>query len=371
MHQTYWERDQINEFIRVLRPLLILLICAVHIPFIAGYTANVTALDAPQMLLSVYIKDVLARSAVPLLSVISGYLAFFSYKKYGYRKFLTKKVKMVLVPFVVTNVATLIFFKLAQGISATPIPALQGIEGLASILQGVLGINRMPINGPLYFLRDLFLICCCVAIIDSIARRRLAVVCVCLALLYLNFQNSGLIVRWSEQPIAILYRVDMVFFFLLGYCFSVHGIKPKRPDSYTAFVSALFYGLTMLGVALAISILKPAMANYLEYRWSIGFLALCFLPAFMTLAHTFRETGVYRLLLRLSPYSFMMFLTHLVFAVIFTGAVSSLDIHITLTSALHWQIALFSVYLAGCIVFAIAVRKSLIAARRFLPSKAT
>lgn len=371
MHQSYWERDQINEFIRVLRPLLILLICAVHTPFILGYTANVTALDAPQMLLSVYTKDVLARSAVPLLSVISGYLAFFSYKKYGYRQFITKKVKIVLIPFIVTNIVTLILFKLAEEFTNTPVPALQGVVGIMSTLKGIFGIDRLPINGPLYFLRDLFLICCCVTVIDMIARCRFVVICVCVALLYLNFQNSGLIMRWGEQPIAILYRVDMVFFFLLGYFFSVQGIKPRKIDNYTAFVSVLFYGLTMLSVAIAISLIKPAMANYLEYRWSIGFLALCFLPAFMTLTHMFRETSVYQLLLRLSPYSFMMFLTHLIFAVIFTGAVSNLDINITLTSALLWQIVFFGVYLAGCIAFAIAVRKSLIAARRFLPSKAT
>lgn len=370
MHQSYWERDQINEFIRVLRPVLILLICAVHIPFVRGYIANVTALDAPQMLLSVYVKDVLARSGVPLLSIISGYLAFFSYRKYGYRVFLKKKVKMVLVPFIVTNVVTLILFKLALEFTNTPVPALQGVDGLMSTLKSIFGINRMPINGPLYFLRDLFLICCCVAAIDIIARRRLVVICVCVAVLFLNFHNSGLVVGWGEHAVAILYRVDMVFFFLLGYFFSVHGIKPRKIDNYTAFVSVLFYGLTMLGVAIAISLIKPAMANYLEYRWSIGFLALCFLPAFMTLAHTFRETAVYQLLLRLSPYSFMMFLTHLIFAVMFAGLVSNLDINITLTSALHWQIVFFGVYLAGCIVFAIAVRKSLMAARSFLLSKA-
>lgn len=363
MQNTYWEKDQTNEFIRVLRPILVLLICAVHLPYIAGYTNEALPLETPQMLLSVYIKDVLARSGVPLLSIISGYLAFYSYKKHGYKIFLHKKVKSLLIPFIIVNIVTLIFLQIAQHFTNSPIHAIKSVDDLSSVVQAILGINRLPVNGPLYFLRDLFLICCGITLIDLAARSRLAVSAIIAYILYLNFQHPGLIVRFGDTPVGILYRLDMVLFFLLGYCLSLRGIKPVRVESYTAFTAILLYGSLMLLVAIAISAIKPASINYLESRWAIGLLAFFFIPAFMELSYRARKTRTYKILLRLSPYSFMMFLTHFIFATAFMKIKAYLGFSMTLTSPIHLQLIYFSIYLLGCTLFSIAIRKTLMAAR--------
>ncbi|MEE8496282.1 MAG: hypothetical protein V3S21_07360, partial [Xanthomonadales bacterium] len=48
--------------------------------------------------LTVFLKAALAKSGVPLLSLISGYLAIYSLEKYGYFKLLVNKAKRLLWP---------------------------------------------------------------------------------------------------------------------------------------------------------------------------------------------------------------------------------------------------------------------------------
>lgn len=371
MQNTYWEKDQINEFIRILRPVLVLLICAVHIPYIAGYTNEATPLDAPQMLLSVYIKDVISRSGVPLLSIVSGYLAFYSYKKYGYKNFLYKKTTSLLIPFIVVNIITLAIFLAAQHITNTTIHSTQNVDDFLSMVRAVFGINRLPVNGPLYFLRDLFLICCGIAIIDIVARSRIATAAVILYLIYLNSSYPSLIIRFGDTPVSVLYRLDMIIFFLLGYFLSIRNIKPLKTESYTAFTAMLFYLFLMLLVAITISAIKPESIEYFKGRWAIGLVAFFFIPAFMAISYKLRDTKAYKFLLKLSPYSFMIFLTHAVFSYFYLKATQHMLPGISLTSPLYIQIIYFTIYLTGCSLFAIAIRKVLMSVRSRLPHKTT
>lgn len=352
------ESPPINEFIRVARPLLILLICLVHLPYLASYTADVAPFEHPRTLFSIYSRDVLARSAVPLLSVISGYLAFYSFRKYGYGHFLVKKCRAIALPFIAINLLTLGFFLALEAVHPPGVSgALSNFDGAADLPAAILGLNRLPINGPLYFLRDLFLICCCVPIIDRIARRRAVTALVAGGLVYFNFQNPGLIVSLTDQPFTLLYRLDMALFFLLGYGFALQGGRPAQPDRYGAMVALVVYGVILLAVALLLAALQPSPGAYLKFRWSIGALTLCFVPAFMVIFHTLRGSACHRLLSRLSPYSFTLFLTHIMFVHLVISLIQITGSDISLLSDPGFQLIYAALYLGGCVLFAVALRK--------------
>src|SRR5690606_12222207 len=153
----YIERAHYSQLIELLRPLLIMLMCWAHIPFIYAYGS--ASLSEPQTLLGPFFRDVISRGAVPVLTVISGYLAYYSFNRKSYLRFAGDKTRRVFLPFVLWNFILLgvlwVFFHYGGYVINEEILA---IENRNDVLRAILGINRLPINQPLYFLRDLFLV---------------------------------------------------------------------------------------------------------------------------------------------------------------------------------------------------------------------
>ncbi|KMS55497.1 hypothetical protein V474_18930 [Novosphingobium barchaimii LL02] len=95
------------------------------------------------------LRETLGRSSVPLLSIISGYLAARVAAPNGFGRTLRKKVLTLLVPLVLWNaIAILIDIVFSLG---AKMPAA---DALPRLLTGIDGFPRLM---PLYFLRDIFL----------------------------------------------------------------------------------------------------------------------------------------------------------------------------------------------------------------------
>ncbi len=104
----------------------------------------------------------IARVAVPLFFLMSGYLFFlgFSFSVENYTKKVKSRLKTLLIPFLFWNIATLLLIGLAQYLPATqsffsgknaPISTF----GIFDYFNAIIGIDRSPISYQFWFVRDL------------------------------------------------------------------------------------------------------------------------------------------------------------------------------------------------------------------------
>ncbi len=101
--------NSISEKIKLLRPLLIFLIVTTHIQgnLYRPDLKNLT-LDWSSFFHS-YLSGIIAISALPLLSVISGYLAVYTYRKYSYFQTLKDKINRILIPMLFWNLVLALY----------------------------------------------------------------------------------------------------------------------------------------------------------------------------------------------------------------------------------------------------------------------
>lgn len=355
---TRFDQSEINHFIRFIRPLLILFVCLVHIPYIAGFSAETTTLSNAQTLFSVYLKDVIARGAVPLLTIISGYLAYSSFKKNSYKNFVGKKTKTLLLPFFVFNIATFVILYISFLVTGYNIGNVAtSSQNMGDLISAILGYNRLPINPPLYFLRDLFIISLLTPIIHFIIKRAYLMIPFILILLHINFTSIGVYTSIFDTKVGILYRSDMILFYTIGYFFSQRQWHIPKPSNFTTLLSLKLYFFITLCVCVLIVAVKPSMFTYLKYRLVIGALTLSFIPFLISGFLFIKDTKGAKLLLKFSKYSFTLFLTHIFFVHFFTSVKRAIGFTINNQSDLLLQAGYFSVYLLGCMAFAIVTRK--------------
>ncbi len=100
------------------------------------------------------------RAAVPILATMSGYLLFISAAHLNIPKLIAKKARTLVIPLIIWNMPFAIIIVLLQYYNPDIYEARYTLYpfSLEGWLNGLLGIYGEPLNGPLYFLRDLFLI---------------------------------------------------------------------------------------------------------------------------------------------------------------------------------------------------------------------
>ncbi len=106
----------------------------------------------------VFLGDALFRIGVPCLSAISGYLLFRrGWNAFSYPATIKSKTKTVLLPFLLWNGGLFIAVMLLQraGIGVGYFPDLWNASPREMLSHGV-AVEELPVNVPLYFLRDLF-----------------------------------------------------------------------------------------------------------------------------------------------------------------------------------------------------------------------
>ena len=261
--------------------------------------------------LSVFLKTALAKSGVPLLSLISGYLAVWSLSRYGYLMLVWRKIKRLVWPLVWANLAFIVLITWPEQ-SANP-----GYRPDLSIapfdaggwLAATFAFYKLPANAPLFFLKDLFTCFLLLPILLALARIR-----------YLNL----LVVLWMAWKCIYLksdflievypvwfFRFDIVFAFYVGILLFVNQNRLSMTNRGLSFVLiALFLLVAFLASYLYVVYAKPDHETlFLWLDFTVKSMSVLACIALMNLLNN-SEGWVARLLRRLSPYAFSMFLTH-------------------------------------------------------------
>lgn len=107
----------------------------------------------------------LARTAVPVFFLISGYLFFLGveWTKKSYLAKLKSRVRTLLIPFLIWNIATLAIYATVQALPATRHYLSGGSAeisryGVYGYFNAIFGFDRMPISYQFWFIRDLMVL---------------------------------------------------------------------------------------------------------------------------------------------------------------------------------------------------------------------
>jgi succinoglycan biosynthesis protein ExoH len=231
----------ISSRINLMRILLISGIVFVHVPF-DPQTSPFLGANGFIDWVRVFLGDSLFRVGVPCLSAISGYLMFRrGLDAFDYGTTIRSKARTVLLPFLIWNLSFLALVLLAQksgiGFGYLPDAINASPREMATL---AFAIEGLPINVPLYFLRDL-LLCIVLAPVLGILIKRYP-----LTILALFFAYAVLPV-----PNGIFLKKSILFGFSCGIYASLHQIDIRALDRHAAMISTLFLMATvMLATAL-------------------------------------------------------------------------------------------------------------------------
>jgi surface polysaccharide O-acyltransferase-like enzyme len=131
---------------------------------VAGSDLGATQTSAVSEFVFRLVNGGIARIAVPLFFLMSGYLFFlgFEWSKQSYFAKLRSRARTLLIPFLFWNVYALLIVAVAQSIPATQRFISRGSPLIASFttfdyLNALLGLTRHPIAFQFWFIRDLMI----------------------------------------------------------------------------------------------------------------------------------------------------------------------------------------------------------------------
>ncbi len=111
-----------------------------------------------------WFSNVLISSGLPVFFFLSGYFASRHFEEYltwdGYKTLIKKKVLTLAVPYLLWNVIFILFY-LAAGSVVPRIGqrvAKFHLDTLYGFIDKLLGLSGSPLDGPLWFVRDLFVL---------------------------------------------------------------------------------------------------------------------------------------------------------------------------------------------------------------------
>jgi surface polysaccharide O-acyltransferase-like enzyme len=187
------------------------------------------------------ISEIIARVAVPLFFLISGFLLYAKETKYV--TILKKKCRTILIPYILWNVLAVIFYFTAQSFSFTKPYFVNNIIGNFEFIDWVdvfigkfteLRKYQYPLVYQFWFLRDLFILYLLYKLIKKLVDLFPFGTFVILCLLWLN--NINIYVVSNE---ALLY-------FTIGYYIIKYSLNYKTLDNLKLFDVLMIYIVTII-----------------------------------------------------------------------------------------------------------------------------
>jgi len=245
-----------------------------------------------------FISQGVARAAVPLFFLMSGYLFFFGVK-WNMRCYIVKiksRFWTLLVPFLFWNFATLVALALVQAIPLTR-NYLSGTKaeiasyGFYGYFDAIFGIEGMPVSYQFWFIRDLMILVLFAPLINFLVSRFLMV----------SLGLLGLSWFFDIFPITVP-SSDAVFFFVIGSAVAISKRNLFRLDAhsnkvYLTYLFSLFVDMFLIGSSLG-----PYF-----HRFGIFFGVLSFLCISRVILN---YVNFSQSLLALSKVSFFVFAAH-------------------------------------------------------------
>ena len=298
----------------MIRPLLIIFMMLAHIAVLndAGKIGAASSLNFGNWL-TVFLKAALAKSGVPLLSLISGYLAINSLQKYGYLNLLVNKAKRLIWPLFWVNLLFIVLITYpTQAIDPNIRSDLQIYPfNLLGWFQATFAFYRLPANQPLFFLKDLYTCFLLIPILIYLAK--------------IKYINLLLIVWMAYKCIylktvfvlpffpTIFFRFDIVFAFYLGLLL-FHYQKNLLIENHLLNLCLLFLFFTICSLAsiIYVTYAKPEhLTLFLWLDFTVKVFSVLGCISIMSLLSG-KHSKLSSLFVYLSPFSYTLFLTHVI-----------------------------------------------------------
>jgi succinoglycan biosynthesis protein ExoH len=227
----------------------------------------------------------LFRTTVPMLTFISGFLLFRTGLDLHPSKLLKKKLKTLVIPFLVFNISVLVAAYIAEAAFGLKLSYDLLTADIRTWLDAAFGITASPINYPLNFIRDLVVIMVMAPVLGLLLRSAPLKGLVLVTLIfYLNLDGY------------LVLRPVMVVTFYLGGMAAIQGWNMRALDKYAV-------PLLILLVLCCAAIVRFEVANTTYLRLVAP---LMIWPASALLVRT--RFGLW--LDRMSRYSFFVFIAH-------------------------------------------------------------
>lgn len=318
MMNIQWPRDfvpstQTSAGIRIIRPVLILFMTLAHIGILdqVSRMVNVSVLDFENWFM-VFLKAGIAKSGVPLLSLISGYLAVATLQRYGYGSVLWRKAKRLIWPLFWSNLLFILLItypEQARDPNVRPDLAIHPFN-LLGWFQATFAFYRLPANQPLYFLKDLYTCFLLLPLLMLMARVKYFNIAVLFWMAYkCIYLKTGFIFEFF--PLGFI-RFDIVFAFYVGILLN---FWKKDLVIQNRKINLALVGLFLGACGLAsVAYVLLAKADHLAlFLWTDFIVKVCSVAgcvAIMSLL-ALNRGWLAGFLERMSPYSYTLFLTHL------------------------------------------------------------
>ena len=174
------------------------------------------------------------RSSVPVLTCISGFLLYYSNLDLDFKRLFVKKTKSIFVPLVLFNIPLVLLVYIIQGnqlLEHSFEKQLYPFE-LSNWINAVFAVTESPINYPLNFLRDLFILSIAAPLFGYLLRQSPWLGLVLIFTFFWNNLDGDLILR-NTMPIT----------FYLGGMAAILRWDIRRFDAYAPILLLLFLGL--------------------------------------------------------------------------------------------------------------------------------
>lgn len=229
---------EISTRISILRFAMIFGIVILHTPlYVPIDQVGPHAFD----MLKAFFQNAVFRCTVPVLTLISGYLLFSSSMPERPRALISKKFKSLVIPFLTFNLPLVALVFLVQSHGPLAISYQLVPIDLRTLADAALSLTAAPLNYPLYFLRDLFVLCV-LAPVFAILLRYVPLLGLFLVagIFLLNFDGS------------LVIRTDMPVTFYIGGLCALHKVDMRSLDKYAPLCLAVF--IVMCGAVIAFQI---------------------------------------------------------------------------------------------------------------------
>ncbi len=290
----------ISERIRIIRFPLILGVIFIHnyaYLGLAGTDAG-TAIPSSALFIENLFSNGLARIAVPLFYIMSGYLFFNDFVGFPgeYVDKFKRRASSLLVPFLLWNVGLLILYIIVQSFQPTKVFLALHTKPLINYsvyeyMRAIFGIGRDPISYQFWFIRDLMILVLMSPVIHYLATRlRNSMLCICLIFWLLNIDT--------------IINSEALLFFYIGSYLSINRSDIKYFDRQYVTVTLAFILLTVVDAIGKTS--GYADKNIIIHKT----MEIAGVVSVWTLTKVLLKTKTSRLLAYLSNYAFFVFACH-------------------------------------------------------------
>ena len=291
------DQDQLTPAIKIAR-----VICIMGVVYVHAWTGlvghNLTDLDhSAQGMLRWTLMELFGHSAVPLLSIISGWLVVGSLRKRQWRQFTVDKVRTILAPMVLWNALAILFVSSAAWLGWIEAPMPTTLRWTIDELFCLWTPDDINVQMP--FLRDLFVCMLAAPLLVRMPSRVLAMV---------GLAGFGLTI--AGYPLFILLRPSILSFFAIGIIARRTGAHRKAatwPMTLSALPYAAMAALSIWIYATGIIADNSPLASVLDLATRAAAALL-----YWAIAWRLAASRMSAPLLRIERYAFLMFCSHLI-----------------------------------------------------------